>query len=254
MNSFQTIILGIIQGLTEFLPVSSSAHLVLFPHFLGWKEPGVAYDVFLHFGTLLSLILFLRKEIIETFKNVKLLYFIILGSLPVAIFGLFFKDFFESFFENIKVTGLFLIITGLILFSTKFVKKREREIEKMNILDVIFIGFAQSLAIFPGISRSGITISSGIFRRLKDKDAFEFAFLLSIPAILGATLVKFKDLIECGSLQNEITIFNIFLGILSASISGYLAIFLLSKIIKIRKLQIFSYYCWILGFFTIIFF
>jgi undecaprenyl-diphosphatase len=251
MSLFQAIVLGIIQGLTEFLPISSSAHLIIFPHFFGWEKHNIAYDVFLHFGTLLSLILFFRKEIIEKFRNFKFLFFIILGSVPIAISGLLFKDFFESFFENIKFTGLFLIITGFILFSTKFAKEGNKEIDGINFLDVIFIGIAQSIGILPGISRSGITISSGILRGLKREFAFEFSFLLSIPAVLGANLLKFKDFLEAPPWI--ITYREIFTGVLSAGISGYLALFILSKIVKFKRLQIFSYYLWSVGILIFIF-
>lgn len=251
MSLSQAIILGIVQGMTEFLPISSSAHLVILPHFFGWEHPDVAFDVFLHSGTLLSLIIFFRKDILKVFKNFRLLSFIVIGSIPVGIFGVFFKDFFESFFENIKFTGTFLIINSVILFSTKFKKYREKKIEEMNIKDALFIGIFQIFGILPGISRSGITITGGIFRELKDEDSFKFSFLLSIPAISGAALLKFKNLLKLNTCI-DFNLTQLLTGIFLAGISGYLALFLLRKVVKIKKLEIFSYYCLLLGIFALL--
>ena len=271
MSVFQSLILGLIQGLTEFIPVSSSAHLVIVPYLLGWKEPGVSFDVFLHLGTLGAVILFFWKDLLKllsaffnSLKEIKrfkvnfqedpfirLSWLIIIASSLTAIIGVTFKDTFERLFENPLGVACFLLLTGLLLWSTRLVGKGEKREKQMTIFDTLIVGFAQGCAIAPGISRSGWTIVVGLFSGLNKELAARFAFLLSIPAILGAGLVKLKDLWVSGSFSGNILSFS--LGALIAMLSGYLAIGVLLKVLQKGRLDIFAYYCWALGLGVIIY-
>ncbi|MBU1262504.1 undecaprenyl-diphosphate phosphatase [bacterium] len=252
------VILGIIQGLTEFLPISSSGHLVLTKKLLG-IEPDIAFDVFLHFGTLIALFCFYIKRITAIFSgfiksfgkrelikqdiNARFAYLILVGTVPTFIIALFFKDTFESLFSEPRIVVSFLFITGLLLFATKIWSRETKGILEMGFLDAIIIGTFQGIAIAPGISRSGSCLSSGLFLGLKRETAFDFAFLLSFPAIIGAFLSKTKDMLEVGG--------GIPLGYLMgagvAFVFGLLSLFLLAKIVKGGKVHYFAYYCWAVG-------
>lgn len=254
MNIFNSIILGIVQGITEFLPISSSGHLVLFQHFMNIEE-GLTLNVFLHFGTLLAVILVFWDDIIGmvTLRKEyrKLTYFVIIGSVPAGIIGVLFEDVFERLFSTVTVVGFALLLTGFFLWLSDRIKIGGKDIEEMTIIDSVIVGFAQALAIIPGISRSGSTIVGGLFKGLNRKLAAKFSFLLSVPVIGGATLLKVKDLISVG--MGTISIAELFLGTISAAIAGYFSIRLLLKLINQEKLSIFAYYCWILGMAIILF-
>ena len=193
-----------VQGLTEFLPVSSSGHLVFFQSLFGMEESYLLFDVVLHLGTLLAVVIFFWADlqemiygIVSIFKGkkedrqrVKLLLWIILASLPTGLAGVFFYDEFKFLFSKPKIVGFMLLATGLLLFSTRWLKKEGRNLVKMRWMDSILIGIAQGLAIIPGISRSGATISTGLFCGLDRELSGKFSFLLSIPAISGAMLME----------------------------------------------------------------
>jgi undecaprenyl-diphosphatase len=254
--------LGVVQGLTEFLPVSSSAHLVITQNLFGFEEPQLVLDIVLHLGTLAAVALFLWKEIFDitlgTCKGVaafvkreaKLFdtypdFFtgvcVIVATVPTGLMGVLFKDKFEAMFGSLTMVGFFLLVTGCVLFTTKFVKVIRAK--KLTVFDALIIGVAQGIAICPGISRSGITITSGILRRLDPVFAAKFSFLLSIPAILGAALLHIKDLhsVPLAGLG------YLAAGFLSSAVSGYLSLAVLMRIVKNFKLYYFSYYCWVLG-------
>ncbi|MGM0409912.1 MAG: undecaprenyl-diphosphatase UppP [Bacillota bacterium] len=254
MNIFNSIILGIVQGVTEFLPISSSGHLVLFQHFMNIEE-GLTLNVFLHFGTLLAVILVFWDDIIGmvTLRKEyrKLTYFVIIGSVPAGIIGVLFEDLFERLFSTVTVVGFALLLTGFFLWLSDRIEIGEKDVEQMTIKDSLIVGFAQALAIIPGISRSGSTIVGGLFKGLNRKLAAKFSFLLSVPVIGGATLLKVKDLISVG--MGNISIIELLLGTISAAIAGYFSIRLLLKLINQEKLSIFAYYCWILGVAIILF-
>jgi undecaprenyl-diphosphatase len=261
MNIFQSIFLGIVQGLTEFLPISSSGHLVLFQSLFGLKEPPIFFDVMLHLGTLLAVVVYfwadiwgiikgivsLAKKKEENREMVRLFLWIILATLPTGLLGILFKDWFESFFSKPKIVGLMLIITGLVLWLTRWAKKDGKPLGRMRWLDTILIGIAQGLAIIPGISRSGATISTGLFCGLNRELSARFSFLLSIPAILGATLLEMDKMSSGGPLWITLVGSVIAFGI------GILALNLLIKIIRIGKISNFSYYCYGVGILMIIF-
>jgi undecaprenyl-diphosphatase len=261
------IIIGVVQGLTEFLPVSSSAHLV-FMHELTGFAPNLAFDTVLHMGTLIAILMYFWNDIIQMlrafFSSIidiprgqfkkgikedqykKLAWFIIIGSIPAGLAGVFFKDFFESLFSDITFIALFLIVTGFLLWGSEKVSQRipnKTDLKEMTVKNSLIMGTAQAFAIAPGISRSGATISAGLFLGLERELAARFSFLLSIPAILGAALVQIKDI----SYGIDVNTGAFFAGFVAAAISGYLAIKLMLKLIKERNLLIFAYYCWIIG-------
>lgn len=264
MDIIAAIILGVVQGLTEFLPVSSSAHLVIF-HELVKFEANLAFDTVLHVGTLLAVVGYYFKDVIslikaffislkdliegefvESFKNdeyVRMVWLIIIATIPTGIIGLVFKDFFESLFSNISAVGFFLLITGVLLWYSEKVKTGDKDVKKSCAKDSLLIGLAQSCAIAPGISRSGATIASSLILGMDRETAARFSFLLSIPAILGAAIVQVKD-IGAGMTDG---LWVYVLGFIAATISGYIAIKVLLKVIREKSLTIFSYYCWIVG-------
>ena len=248
MNLFNVIILGIVQGVTEFLPISSSGHLVIFQHFMNIEE-GLTLNVFLHFGTLLAVVVVFWDDIIGmiTLKKEyrKLTYYVILGSVPAGVIGILFEDTFERLFSTITVVGIALLVTGTLLWLSDRIENEERSIKDMDWNDSIVVGFAQAFAIIPGISRSGSTIVGGLFKGLNRQLAAKFSFLLSIPVIGGATLLKTKDLVTMG--MGNITFFELLVGTLSAALAGYFSIKLLLKLISKEKLSVFAYYCWVLG-------
>jgi undecaprenyl-diphosphatase len=260
ISIFQSICLGVVQGLTEFLPISSSGHLVFFQSLFGLKEPPIFFDVMLHIGTLLSVVVYFRRDILgitkgvvstlrrkeENRKEAKLFLWIILASIPTGLMGLFFKDWFESFFSKPKLVGGMLVLTGLILWLTRWAKKEGKPIGRMRWFDAILIGIAQGVAIIPGISRSGATISTGLFSGLDRELSGKFSFLLSIPAILGATLLEFKGFDTASGWGTALIGAAVAFGV------GILALTPLIRIIKMGKMFNFSYYCCGMGIVMII--
>ncbi|TSA25065.1 undecaprenyl-diphosphatase UppP [bacterium] len=264
MTALKSIILGIVQGLTEFLPVSSSGHLVIFQKLLKFNDPSVLFEIAVHLGTLVAVIIYFRKDIWEIIqsifnwrkdapKNIKyahhLLFHLIIASVITAIIGFAFKDIFESLFENTVLVGFMLIITGGILFASDKIRNTTKK--KMSVPSSLLVGFAQSIAIIPGISRSGATITTGIFTGRTRDLATRFSFLLSIPAILGATILKIKNMQS--AMSSSEVVLNFILGGIVAAIVGYFAISFLIKMIKQAELFYFSIYCWIIGIITIFF-
>ncbi|AXV37687.1 MAG: undecaprenyl-diphosphatase UppP [Methanobacterium sp. BRmetb2] len=273
MDIIQALILGIVQGLTEFLPISSSAHLV-FMHELTGLAPNLSFDTLLHLGSLIAVLGYFRKDVVHMIKSFfsslidiprgqfkkgikedqfkKLAWFIIIGTIPAGLAGFLLKDFFESLFSNLTAVSVFLIITGFLLWGSEMVSRKTLKkisLKEMTVKNTLIMGVAQACAIAPGISRSGATISSGLFLGMERELAARFSFLLSIPAILGAALVQLKDI----STGLDVNTSAYVLGFIAAAISGYLAIKLMLKLIKERNLLIFAYYCWIVGAFVLIF-
>lgn len=239
------ILLGIIQGLTEFLPVSSSGHLVIFQSLLQLPH-SIAFDVVVHLATALAVVVYFRRDILKLFTSErKMLWLIIIATIPTGLMGLFFKDFFESLFSSVMAVGFFLIITGLVIVLAEWVGKGRRQLGEMNFWDAILIGLAQGCAIAPGLSRSGTTISASLGRNLNRTLAARFSFLLSIPAILGAGLLQSKAIIAAGTIG--IGFWPLFLGFVAAFISGWLAIKIFMNIIQRTSIRIFAYYCFVLG-------
>ena len=268
MDIIQAIILGIVQGLTEFLPVSSSAHLVFMTDILGLPQ-NVAFDTLLHIGTLVAVVGYFWRDVIQVISSFisslldifrgkfkegleetpfkKLSWLLIVGTIPAGLMGILLEKQFEALFNSAIYVGLFLIITGLLLWGAERVKPGEKDVKDISFKNALVIGIAQGIAIAPGISRSGATIAAGLFSGLNRELAARFSFLLSIPAILGAALVQVKDITSF-----DASAVVLLAGFLSAVVFGYLAIKLLLKIIKESTLMIFAYYCWIVGIIAII--
>jgi len=265
MDVGKAIILGIVQGLTEFLPVSSSGHLVLGKYLLGLQEQGIIFEVFVHFGTLLAVFTAFWQDILKLFKaffgffkkdnfgagsknyytkdeNFRLLVFILIGTIPAAVIGLLFEDKIESAFSSPRFASAMLIITAIILFLTLFVKKSGK---RLTLRNTFLMGVAQAFAIIPGISRSGSTISLGLYQNIDGEKAARFSFLLAIPAVLGATILKSVELVHSGIGGDMFMILSA--GMIASYISGFIAIESLLAIVKRGKLYYFAPYCLLLG-------
>jgi len=250
MRLFQLIILALVQGVTEFLPISSSGHLVIFQKILNISNLPVIFDILLHLGTLISILIYFKKDILNLLinreENKSVWFMVIVGSIPAIIFGFILKSKIEAIFNSSKFTGVFLIICAILLYSSKFTPKftgaKKTDLKKINLSDAIIIGIFQAVAIFPGISRSGSTIIGGLWRKLNGTTAFKFSFLLSIPAILGAVLLKAKEISTL-----NISIFYIFLAVSISAFVGYFSLKYLEKILQTDKFYLFSYYCLAVG-------
>ena len=269
MTFVEAILLGILQGLTEFLPISSSGHLVLAQTFLGLKEPLVFFDVMLHVGTLAAVLVVYRDAIwklttsgLSTLTNtqfwqkpratfnasteLRFISLILIGSIPTGVIAVLFKTELESFFHEVRLVSIMLILTGIIL---QLPRLRKQEVDtsdtptgKLRAWHAPLIGIAQGCAITPGISRSGTTISLALFLGIPAKTAAEYSFLLSIPAILGAVVLKVRDIEE-----TTISFYIVGAGMLAAFIVGYIALRLLLVVLNRGKFSLFSYYCIALG-------
>ena len=273
MTTLEAIVLGIIQGLTEFLPVSSSGHLVLFQQIFGLKEAELFFDVCVHLGTLVAVILVFHREIlniiaallrlvslagqkdkfrqrVDSDPDAKMALLIIIGSIPTAILGLMFHNIADRLFSAPFFTGLMLMVTGSLLWLTR---RARLDGEKTGLTGfsrtkAFFIGIVQGLAIIPGISRSGSTISMGLLLGINRETAARYSFLLSIPAIVGAGLLSLKD----GLSQVDPVIRLSLLGAVSAALVGYGALKVLLRMVKTGHLYVFAPYCWLVGILAII--
>ncbi len=259
MSLLQGILLGLIQGLTEFLPVSSSGHLVIFEKIFGVEAHNLVFEVMVHFGTLIAVVLFFRKRLAGIIisllhwltrqpasdadkANMKMAWFLIIGTVPAAVIGLLTKSWIEIAFASPRWAAGMLLVTAAILFSTKWAHDAGKN---QNVSRTLLIGFSQALAIMPGISRSGSTISAGMFTGMNKSDAAEFSFLLSLPAIGGAAVLEIPDFIK--GLSNTALITNYFAGAAVAAVVGYLSIAYLLSVIKKGKFFYFGLYCAFVG-------
>ncbi len=265
MDIFQGIIIGIVQGLTEFLPVSSSAHLVFVQNLLG-VEADLAFDTFLHLGTLIAVLWFFRYDIIKMisawilsiqdiiqgrFKEgfysdpyKRLAWYVILGTIPVGIVGVLFEDSVDALFSGaLYVPAFFLFVTGTILYLSQRMASGNVNMNNITKKEALWMGLGQACAILPGLSRSGTTIAAGLTIGLDKEFAAKFSFILAIPAILGAFILQAKDI---GSAL-DVNFLPVILGFIASVIAGYLAIKWMLDLIKNRSLDIFAYYCWIVG-------
>ncbi|MHB8155186.1 MAG: undecaprenyl-diphosphate phosphatase [Candidatus Omnitrophota bacterium] len=241
------ILLGIVQGLTEFLPVSSSGHLVILQKILGIHAHEVAISVVLHLGTLLAVIIFFRKDIFNLLKNFRLFILVAVVVTITGVIGVLGKDFFESLFNSPKLVGLAWIFTGLLLIWTKRITHLNRD--KLNLKDALILGLTQSAAIVPGISRSGITISTLFFRKINRSLAFSFSFLVSIPIILGAAILEVRkiEVIPKGDMM------NLGIGFVFSFFIGLAALLFLRIVIEKAKFYYFGYYCFLMAAVTLLF-
>lgn len=240
------LIMGIVQGLTEFLPVSSTAHLILFPWFFNWTGElnTLTFDVALHAGTLFALILcFWRDWIDLIIRNRKLLALVLLASFPAGIAGFFLHDFVEEKLRNPSIIVATLVAFGMVMLAAEKAAK-SRKTESVSLADALAIGCAQAVALIPGVSRSGITISAGLFRGLERGESARFSFLLSTPVIAGATVLHATKMLS-GDMQHDLALFAV--GFVSAAVTGYAAIKFLISFFRKHPMNIFAYYRFILA-------
>ena len=238
MSLLQVIVLSIVQGITEFLPISSSAHLALAPWLLGWKDQGLTFDIALHFGTLLAVLAYFFRDWVQIIaqgfglrwgqdeqltRNKGLLWLLAIATVPVGVFGFVLKDKAEQEWRNPTLIASMLVGVGLLMWLAERVSRRKRNLSGVNIVDSLAIGFAQALAIVPGTSRSGITITAGLFRDLDRASAARFSFLLSTPAIGGAALAAFMDLMEQGGIEPGMMT-SFVTGVVLSALSGCIVI------------------------------
>lgn len=246
MAIWSVVFLAIIQGATEFIPISSSAHLVIFPALLKIPQPSLFFDISLHFGTFLALLVYFRKQIVDFFKlraeNFNLLKAIMVASIPAAVAGALFSDFFEGFFQKPLWAALFLIFNGFFLLVAERLATFKKTKLNLNLSEALAIGTAQAFAIFPGISRSGATISAGLLLGLKREEAARFSFLLGLPIFFGSFLFELKKV----SLS-QIYFMPVLVGIFVSFITGYIVIDFLLKYLKQNTLYLFAVYSLLLG-------
>jgi undecaprenyl-diphosphatase len=268
MNIFQAVVLGIVQGATEFIPVSSSAHLVLVPWLFGWTSPGLAFDSVLHLGTLLAVLTVFWRDFLalaaacwsnakarlqtretarsgEASGRARLAWWIVLATFPAALMGVLWEDQFEALFHSALRVALLLLVTGLWLAVAEQWGRKQRQAEDMSWWQALLVGLAQGCAIAPGISRSGATIGAGLLLGLRREAATRFSFLLSTPIILGAGALQIKRLLESPRLEGRLL--PLTLGFLAAFCSGYACIRFLLAYVKRHSLAVFSLYCWLAG-------
>jgi undecaprenyl-diphosphatase len=268
MTIIQSILLGIVQGITEFLPISSSAHLVLFPFIMNWKIPAdqaFVFDVLVQVATLIGVIAYFWRDLVsivvhffqgllagKPFKHpqARLGWLLIIGTIPAGLVGLFLKDKIEAAFGSPTATALFLFLTALLLIVAERAGKRQYDLEHLTVADAIIIGFFQAASVFPGVSRSGATMTGGMIRNLERPTAARFSFLLSIPIMLAAGLLASSDMAKTAGLASQLPV--MLPGFILAAITGYLAIRWLIGYLMRHPLYVFSAYCVGLGLLTLL--
>jgi undecaprenyl-diphosphatase len=258
MNSIEAIVLGLVQGLTEFLPISSSGHLRIIPAMLGWEDPGAGFTAVIQLGTMAAVLLYFRADLwkiaVSWVRELRLPYrqrsheanlgwFIILGTIPIAIFGFIFKNQIESGARNLYLIGSALILFSFVMLAADRIGTRRRELVDLDARDGIFIGVAQALALVPGVSRSGATISAGLFRGFDRVAAARYSFLLSVPAVVLSGLFELRKVGEKGSPSAGATA----IATLVAFITGYAAIAWLIRYLGNHNLNVFIIYRIALG-------
>ncbi len=256
MTVWQAIVLGVIQGLTEPLPVSSSAHLALTPYFLGWSDPGLAFDVALHFGTLLALIWYFRREWVEmtvsawrivTTRRIASVHdrrvlHLIVATIPAGIGGLLLNDLAETTFRSPVIIATTLIVMGVLLWAVDRWCERRRSLDEITLRDAIVVGCAQVLALVPGVSRSGSTMTAGRLLRLDRPAAARFSFLMSMPITAAAVVLKVPD-----ALREHGASLPLLAGVLAAALSSWLAIAVLLRYVSRHSFGVFAVYRVLLG-------
>ena len=243
MTLIEAIILGIIQGLAEFLPVSSSGHLMVFHHLLGIESgDNLTFIVVLNLGTLLPLLFIFRKDILELIKQPfqKTVYLLLIATIPLIIITLLFGSFIEGLFQSTQFLAFGFLVTGVVLILTDKISSTNKLIKNMRYLDSIIIGLAQAVAVFPGISRSGSTISASLARGMTREEAAKFSFLMSIPAAFGALVFRMLRILTGHISIANLNFLILFVGFLAAAISGYLSINFMMNLVKKAKLKYFA--------------
>jgi len=253
-SEFHAMILGIIQGLTEFLPVSSSAHLTLTPWLLGWTDPGLAFDVALHLGTLVALLIYYRRDWITIINGAlagdrrgrRLFLLLVAASVPGAIIGFIFEKQAETVFRSPILIAVALAVMGLVLWFSDLASSQERDFDDLTVRDALLMGVAQALALIPGVSRSGSTITVARLLRINRQDAANFSFLMSAPIIAGAGLLKAHELFRSGFSP------DVAVGFVAAAVFSLLAIAVLISYVRTRTYAVFAWYRLALALFIIL--
>jgi undecaprenyl-diphosphatase len=253
LTKIEAFILGTIQGLTEFLPISSTGHLYLGRNLFGLQEAGLLLDTMLHLGTLLAVFVFYKAEFIKIIKNPfsKLTFLLIVGTIPAVVIGLAFKDFFDEISKTGVTIGWEFLITGIFLWVADSTKNGYKGMDDITYKDAFIIGAFQAAAIFPAISRSGLTIVAALWRKLDRGTAAYFSFLLSTPAIAGAVVLQSLDLVH--GQGEEISLSALVVGIAASAIFGYIAVKWMVNFLKKHSLKPFAMYVWALGIVVLIF-
>lgn len=262
MPLYQAVVLAVVQSLTEFLPVSSTAHLALAPWLLGWRDPGLTYDIALHLGTLAGLLGYFFRDWLqlasqalgwrrfqhdpELARNPRLLWLLALGTLPVAIAGLLFKEHAENDWRSPLLMGAMLIAVAFVIYAADRRSRGRRSLGQLNLTDALWIGAAQAVSIVPGVSRSGITISAALFRDLDRPTAARFSFLLSTPALAGAALKAWLDLEAAGGVPEPMRA-AFLTGVLASALTGWLVIAFFLRFLRRHSLRFFVYYRIVFG-------
>lgn len=265
MPLVQVIVLAVLQGITEFLPISSSAHLALTPWLFGWADQGLAFDIALHVGTLFSVLIYFFRDWVRILangfgaqlpaafaadesldRNPRLLWYLVAATVPAGVAGLLLKDLAETAFRSPYVMGTMLIAVGLLMWIAERSARQQRGMANMNLTDCLVVGFAQALALVPGTSRSGITMTAGLFRNLDRPTAARFSFLLSTPIVAAAALKGVLDLKEHGGLTAE-TLPSLGIGIVVTAITGCVVIAVLLKFLRTNSVVPFVIYRIALG-------
>ncbi len=259
MSVIQAIVMGVLQGLTEFLPISSSGHLVIVPWLLGWPAASLTFDALVHWGTLFAVLIYFRQDVVYYVRaalisllrrsldvpGARVAWAIAVGTLPGMVAGMTLESQFERLFHAPRVAAAFLLVTAVILALSEWVGQRTRPLNSVSLVDGLLIGIGQALAITPGISRSGTTIAVGLSRGLERDAAARFSFLLGIPIILGAGLFQLKDVVMATNQHEPLLMLS--LGFGAALISGYLAIHSLLRYVQRHSLFVFAGYCALVG-------
>jgi undecaprenyl-diphosphatase len=261
VSVFEAIVLGITQGLTEFLPISSTAHLRIVPAFAGWEDPGAAFTAVVQLGTMVAVLLYFREDLwrigvawlrslrdasVRRTLDARLGWYIVLGTIPIGIFGLIFKDQIENGARDLYVISIALILFGLVLLAAEEVGRKTRSIEDLNRRDGVFIGLWQALALIPGVSRSGATISAGLFRGLDRPSAARYSFLLSVPAVVLSGLFEFASIVD-GSEDTQVGLGALAIATLMAFVVGYASIAWLLRYLTQHSTIVFVVYRVALG-------
>lgn len=266
----EALVLGIVQGMTEYLPISSSGHLVIAQHLFGLEEPALFFDIVLHLGTLLAVAGYYWRDLVELTREslaalrdlaagqpwrltlrarpgFRFVLLILVGTLPTAVIGLVFEDSFERMFGSVRIVGSMLMVTGTVLLLTRMSRGGGRDADGMRWRDALLIGAVQGLAITPGLSRSGITISTALLAGIERETAARYSFLLSMPSILGALMLRFSGA------NDGVGLLALVVGFAAAALTGYLCLALLVQMVKKGRLSWFAPYCFALGLLALVF-
>ncbi|MGH9404559.1 MAG: undecaprenyl-diphosphatase UppP [Terriglobia bacterium] len=261
MPVYQAVVLAIVQSITEFLPISSTGHLVLFPWFLGWKDPGLTFDVALHAGTLLAVFVYFWRMWVEMIRAAaglggangeavrehrRLFWLLVLATIPGAIAGVLFEKKADTAFRNPLVIGAALIIVALVMWAGEKLTRDSETLEEISVLDALIVGIAQAFAVIPGVSRSGSTMSAGLLRDMKRETAARFSFLLSTPIIAGAVALKAREVHKAGGLPHDMRE-PFIVGIIVSAVVGFFVIGALIRFLETRTFKPFVIYRLVLG-------